>query len=178
MSRPPRHPFTLIEVLVSTILGVFLIGSLLQLTFFSKQKEKISSQIGSRAIAWLEVKDKLEETLSLAEPLSAQVNAEGSGLYFTFENGIDVDPHFCGRCRARLWEEESVLFLTLFGREKERTCVLWRGDAPITFALWDGKKKESTQFARIDRRVQAVIINFGAEELICPLHRAPILEVL
>lgn len=182
MTTPSKRPFTLVEVLVSSMLGVFLIAALVQLALFSKQKEKISYQVGSQAIAYLEVKERLAESLGLAEPLEEpllqQESAEASGLYFTFENGIDIDPHFCGRCRARLWHAPGALFLTVFGREKKRTQELWRGEERIAFLLWDGKTKKPTESARIDRSVRAVIIDLGGREIICPLQGAPILEVL
>lgn len=172
-----KRSFTLIEVLLSSILGVFLITALVQLCFFSRQKESLSSRAGQKAIEWLEAKEQLEESLALAEPLGKRESQDiGPGLFFTFPNGIDIDSDFCGWCKARLWQECGRLFLTVFGKEKERTQELLFGSGEIIFTLWDGKEKKVVQSAFIDHKVRAVIITHGDSELICYLHKALLYE--
>lgn len=160
------------------MLGVFLIVALMQLIFFSKQHERVSSQIGSEAVAWLVAKERLEESLALAEPSRKKESIEEPGLHFTFDNGIDIDPNFCGRCRARLWKNSQGLFLTLYGQNHERTQEIWRGEGAISFALSDGKQSKYVESAHIDRSLRAVVIELGDTELICSLHAAQIQEAL
>ncbi|MBS0622638.1 MAG: prepilin-type N-terminal cleavage/methylation domain-containing protein [Verrucomicrobia bacterium] len=109
MSRWKKRAFTLIELLVSLSLSAILIGFLMHIFFHA-------THAPSGRLWPLMEKYACRQRLNqvLPEILTPPQIIDGA-LLFTFNNGVDDDPHFCGEVGGRLsLDGEKRLILTLF----------------------------------------------------------------
>ena len=118
-----RQHFTLIEVLIGLVLAAMLIGILLgayrQVTIINKEISVARAKVMTPTY----LHKRLSETLTRATmtPSSVGVNSfffttdplrgihNGPSLVFTYNNGIDPDPNYCGAVLARLYATQQGL---------------------------------------------------------------------
>lgn len=114
MRRLKKHPFTLIEVLVGLTLTALLVGIL---TGSYREIAKINQEVASTRqaiMAPLYVHKRLGETLARAvmhpEAAGAKeffftsvLGDKSPSLVFTYNQGVDMNPAYCGIVLARLY---------------------------------------------------------------------------
>lgn len=103
-----KRAFTLFELLIALALCGVLVASLMNLLFQGSKPAKSSLW---DAIEEYSCRQRLNRVLP---EILTPPKVEGGALIFTFNNGIDDDPHFCGEVESRLFvNDKKQLILTL-----------------------------------------------------------------
>jgi hypothetical protein len=109
--------FSLIELLVSFLIGVILFALCFQTFLFFKNDSPQKKEI-TIATEWFSVNARLKEYFALQKDV---VNKSAhNGLLFTFEEELDKDPNFCGLNEANIYLKGKNLMLYIKNYESEK----------------------------------------------------------
>lgn len=146
-----RRSLTLLEVVIgfalTAILLSFLFSSFRHMAKLGAKVQKGREAVHSRSIVQLRL-GQLFENLNADEKKSSfytdkHPDSFSEALYFTFDNGIDRDPQFCGLIKAALYlNPKKELCLTLLSEKKERKEVLFKRAGMLSFEFFNSEKKE------------------------------------
>ncbi len=161
-----KRNFTLIEVMIGLVLAGALFGMLMQfyksLCCARVDAEKIKERIFYRQCMQHTLMGFFAHICPMQEDLvgmqtMAFSGCKGEGLFFSYENGVDPDPRFCGKLQAAVFldMQGAVQLVTSFETRwvhkpseieelvrlgQARTRVLCRHVNALRFAFFDEKK--------------------------------------
>lgn len=134
-----KRPFTLIELIVALALSVGLFTFL----FTTIQQTRRADQKAQEIIRPIKREYALYQQLNRVIPeIEEKLYSDKESLVFTYNNGIDKDPHFCSLVLARLYLDKGRLILATWPhpRWKDHTCrvqVLSENVHRFTFKFLD-----------------------------------------
>lgn len=157
-----KRPFSLVEVLVASMLGLFMITALIQMLGFFKGADSKSAMLCEQGLHMIRIKEELGESLALADgaPIDHRRLPSESGLLFSFDNGIDINPHFCGALSARLWMNKDELCLSLYGKKEERHRSLLKGVESLAISAWNGTEWICSDLIEVSKNIQVIKMAF------------------
>lgn len=182
-----KRSFSLVEVVCASLLGVWLMASLMQIYRLCQQTENKTEQISRRVFELGQAHALLNESLGLGGSGTVSPALPASGITFAFDNGIDPDSKLCGTVHGHIWlNKERALMLSIYRIEKDvisaerHQLLLSHVENPV-FKLWDGKAWTIGEHLPISSQTRAVQIEMHCrgrpEVLTTHLIYAPPLEV-
>ena len=172
-----KNQFTLIEILICFSLSTILIAFIFfYINFFTRTSKKI--EIAKEKVlnrAFLQVKlNKIFSNIEQPKNFYTKGKDRDISLFFSFENGVDINKEFCGLINARiLLKNDNLVIETCSFKEnilkidKRREQVIFKNIKNIKFKFFDSRISEKeNEFLKWEENTQYVpeIIFLDIEE--------------
>src|SRR6185437_5510394 len=131
-----KRSLTLLEVTIVMLLASVLLGTL----FYSQKDTALAEHQIEEVKA--QVLERERFSLRLNQNLSSKTELKQTeeNLLLGYDNGVDLNPQFCGPVLSQLYLQDHKLFLVtwpLKGNEEGRLEILWNKADPFTVLFFD-----------------------------------------
>lgn len=145
-----RRSITLLEVMIALSLAVILLSALMTSYYQISKKRMTAQELKKSSLSVEMMRQRLTHLFAqavAAESLRFQTGAHpeaiGPGLIFTFHNGVDLNPAFCGDVTGMLYQnaDHKLCLASWASNGEARVEMLLDNIREVSFSFFDSSRK-------------------------------------